>query len=228
MSTLLISDALHPEFLVAEHGPAEWTLNTIARLGDLNDAYTALLEAKQDIMEDTTLTKDARLVRIAQLYERNVAPKVVAVHAVFDDLEANRNGLAGALYAVVAPSAKFEKIALESEIRSALRSMPELDRALAIQQAVESGNRDVVAALNGPQFLHGVEADSVANYQADYIARHHVELNNAAEAVRSLKVRSDRTKSALRSVYDSVFTAAEKKKLRQAMAVSERANRHLN
>lgn len=226
-NVLTISPSLSPEYLHIENGPAEWTVHAIARFSDLKDAYSALSDAKADIMADTTLTEDARLVRIAALYEKAVAPRAVAAQAAIDDLDTYVAGIIGAHQAAVAPSTKPAGMALESEIRAALRSMSEKDRAAAVSMAVQSGNRDVMAALNGPSFLHGVEPDRVANYQADYVNRHHPELKAATDAVRTLTARATQSKAALRELYDTVFTPREKHQLRQAIAVSERANRHL-
>lgn len=225
--SLQISPSLATEYLHVENGPAEWTVNTISRFSDLNDAYSQLSDAKADIMADTTLTEDARLVRIAALYNKTVAPKVEAASAAIDHLSVYVEGIVGAHQAVVAPSNKPAGMQLESEIRAALRSMSDSDRMTAVGQAVASGNRDVLAALAGPTFLHGVEPDSVANYQTDYVNRHHPELKNATDAVRKLTERAAQSKGALKGLFDTVFTADEQHKLRQAIAVSERANRHL-
>lgn len=223
-----ISPALDPEYLTIENAPNEWTAKTLSHVSALNVAYRQLANAKTDIMADTTLTEDARLVRIADLYDKAVAPKVEAVHASIDELDEYVDTIVGAHRAAVAPSVKPAGIALEAEIRTALRSMSATDRMTVVRQAVESGNRDVLAALAGPTFLHGVDSESVANYQTAYVTKHYPDLTLKTDAMRALTTRAAQTKGALKSLYSTVFTTAEQQKLRAAIAVSERANRHLN
>ena len=141
-----------------------------AALGGLNASLNAIIKARKDIMADDSQTPQGKLLRLDQLYQRNVVKGLDRVRLALTQSYHYRDECEAQANKVLAPSALPHMVGLYSEIRTAFRSASAHERMAMIDAALEGNDREtVVAALHGPayqrndsSFSHHTIRDAIA------------------------------------------------------------------
>lgn len=152
----------------AEHKPDPEIEGLARAVAAARQQAEALAQAAQRVSDDITLTVEARALR-----RRTIAMESAArVAKLLDAARAQATVSVEQLRSRTAmPPVPREPgaIALEGEIRAALKSLPESERDAAISEAFANRDAAIVGAvLRGPAFLSGVGAAKLPIYQRRY------------------------------------------------------------
>lgn len=159
-----VTPSLHPENVVRLPGYSDATKGyvegTERAFREAYDGITAVLDAKEAVKSDMSLTEAGRTMKVDDMAQR-VFKKVAAL---FDKESANLSkGIALIEEKLNAPVTARAAHPIAAEIRAHVRSMNESDRPGFIINSINSGDRITVESVMGaPSYLSGMRADTQA------------------------------------------------------------------
>lgn len=226
MTTLPIM--LQPTIYTTDKFPSHLAAKVALPVAELAQGFNDVARARADIMDDPTMTPEARLVALDRLYEAKVGKLIPKALASFEE-------------ALRAPDEVHDKIskrfnppndaaiAVSQEIRAALRAMSKEDRVRAVDDAVSAGELPVISAIQyGPEFLTGLSRDRVTAARNHYVAQHLPELHSEMEAATRFVRSVEYSRAALKSLRSEMFAPADERALKDAKTRADKSSRHFH
>ena len=219
---------LQPTIYTTDKFPSHLAAQVALPVAELAHGFKEVARARADIMDDPTMTPEARLVALDRLYETKVGKLVPKALDAFE----NASRAPQEVHAKI--TKRFDPpndaaVAVSQEIRAALRAMPKEDRVKAIDDAVTAGELPTISAIQyGPEFLTGLSRDRVTSARNQYVARHLPELHSEMEAAMRFVRSVEYSRAALKSLRSEMFAPADEQALKDAKTRAEKASRHFH
>ena len=198
-------------------------------LNDLHQAFDALAKAKPDILADTSLTPQGRLLKVYKMYEKAVNPQrakafdtMVAAIPQRANVEAEMNDL-------LKPSTDPVAMTLAAEMRAVLRSLDPGMRGQLINEAIKAGDRETVsAAVNGHETLNGFPNDMRKEIRDEYLKANNPSAYERMMTANTIDKQAGNSAQALDpdKFIASIFSHDELQELTGIVKLRERADSH--
>jgi len=219
---------LQPTIYTADKYPSHLVSTVALPVAELAQGFNDVARARADIMDDPTMTPEARLVALDRLYETKVGKRIPKALEAFESASRAPEEVHAKI------SKRFDPpndaaIAVSQEIRAALRAMPKEDRVQAIEAAVSAGELPVISAIQyGPEFLTGLSRDRVTGARNRYVAKHMPELHSEMEAAERFVRSIENSRKALDALRREMFSPADEQALKNAKSRADKASRHFH
>lgn len=221
---------LHAEnYSTIEGMPQDVIAPLVQRLESLRLSFDSVAEARSDIMADTSMTEDGRLLALDDLYASRLSKSTEEVRAAALAVTFTPNLAAFKRNEVLKPSKDAVELGLASEIRTRLAALPETARRIEVERAAKTGDRRMMSAIaNAPAFLTGIEQADVEAYRDEFIALHHADIDVLKRAADEAAGRGKRALQELANLRAIIFSADEERRLLKIKSRRASAKRHLS
>lgn len=198
-----------------------------AALASLQANWNTTVGARQDIYGDETLTETARIFKLGELYAAKVDKKAEEARAALTKASEGEQEFWACITSDMKPSDKPGDIALASEARAVLRSMPSKDRRSAINAAIAYGDMaTVIAVTTGPEWITGISPEEAQAFrQRAALAT----IPNGEQTLEEVRRRARFASQGLRNLdrlRDNFFTTAERNTIARAQAMKAKTASH--
>lgn len=222
-----MSPSLYPTIYGPDRFPDGWGLDIAIALHKVKAGSEAVKNARADIMADDTLTPAARLLKLDKLYRSRVEPHLEPAREALAQARTAPDTWRDNIANLFVASDAAGDIALAGEIRSVLRAMSPEDRAKAMQQARQEGDKfTIIAATTGPEFLTGLSPVARDAARLEYVSQQHPEFIERLEAAELFARTAEGSEGGLRNLRASLFSKAEELAIARATEAAQRTARH--
>lgn len=219
---------LQPTIYTTDKYPSHLAATVALPVAELAQGFNDVARARADIMDDPTMTPEARLVALDRLYETKVRKLVPKALDAFESASRAPQEVHAKITKRFDPP-NDAAVAVSQEIRAALRAMPKEDRVKAIDAAVLAGELPVISAIQyGPEFLTGLSRDRVISARDRYVAEHLPELHTEMETAKRFVRSVENSRKALNGLRREMFAPADEQALNDAKTRAEKASRHFH